>query len=267
MITCVTRNYMNKKFEVKFLVRLALITICFFMMSFKIWADTPINILVDEWPPYHYLNDNNQVKGFASEVFSAVMQEMRLSYHLTLEPFDEVLIRVKEGEVDGSFLAAKDHQRSTFAYFSNEPVYESEWALLTNTKKMGLINKYSDLESLTIGVVKNYVYSPEFIKAKTDHNISLKQYENDSLNYQMLLVGKVDYVVGEKNNSLWFLRHNNLQNKIQVVPSLVIARNPLYFIWSKKRSTQAFADRFSIHLKEYKKTKRYKTLIRQYIHD
>ena len=229
------------------------------------WAQAPMDILVDEWPPYHYLNKNNQVSGFASDVFSAVMGEMGIPFTLTLEPFDSVLSKVKEGKVHGSFLAAEDENRRSFAYFSNEVLYESEWVLLSRKSQGTPIKKYSDLAGLSIGVVKNYIYSPDFLAGTKANNILLMRNASDSLNYQMLFMGKVKYITGEKDNSLWYLKRNNLQDNIQVVPEFVIARNPLYFIWSKKRSSQAFADRFAMFLKDFKKTPKFKELLKNYM--
>ena len=224
-----------------------------------------MRILVDEWPPYHFLSGKTKISGFATDVFKAVMHDMNLPFNLFLLPFDDVLQQVEQGDADWSFLAAKDSKRSTFAYFSMEPIYTSQWVLLTRKYQHHRVARYSDLDSLSIGVVKGYIYSDEFLKGINENNISLQIYANDSLNYQMLFVGRVDYVVGEKDNSLWFLKHNNLQKNIQVVPGFIIASNPLYFIWSKKRSTQKFADEFSVNLKKYKKTSSYKVLLKQYM--
>ena len=92
-------------------------------------------------------------------------------------PWARATLLVKNGKVDAIFPPFKTKEREEFLYFPTEPVSQTRNAIFARKTRRIKINKLEDLKGLTVGIIDQYSYGPEFDRIKGSLKIDLNRTE------------------------------------------------------------------------------------------
>lgn len=245
--------------------RLKKITLIVFLclISFTAIADEhKIHVICDVWPPYQF-SEHGRLGGFSTKVVKEVLTRMGVEIHsLESYPWKRALSMIEKNKVDALFSANYTQERKKFAYYPDEEIVQSPWVVWSREEDGFEYNSLNDLMGKSIGVVRGYSYTPQFLEFIKSHN-NFDEAVDDTTNFKKLNFNRVDVVIAELGNGYSVLKTENIQ---RVVPhkSNPIKVDGLYMIFNKYRISQAFVDRFSNELKKFKQESVYKIWYDEY---
>lgn len=205
------------------------------------------------FPPFEYLDTNNQPNGMGIEVFREVMREAQISYVLEMLSAKECFARLKDGRADLMVGASSNPERKDyilfsvpFAYLYSSFICYKESPILTTSDLRyrrvavteGLLTK-SRLESIP-DIKSMYMPTPihsllatdsgtvevTMLPAKVAHHY-IKELELDRLDVRYAGFEAVDYSIGvSKHNPM-------LLGKVNIAMQNIKANGVYYDIYKK----------------------------------
>lgn len=245
--------------EKKLFVLISILLLC---VSIANGQERVLRVDCDEWPPYQ-LEQGGVITGYSAEVVREVFKAMDQPIEFNLFPWKRALMRIRSGDSDAFFSVGLAEERELFAYYPEEPVFETDWVLWAR-KKAGLkFDSWDDLEGKRLGLVRGYSYTKEFwreIKARTIYEEAL----SDEINFKKLQLGRVDYIVAESGNGYYLHKKLGLKD---IIPLRIksIKNDKLYILFNKNNVTEEFVYRFSEELKRIKTTSSYQAIRDRYL--
>ncbi|MFP4030391.1 MAG: substrate-binding periplasmic protein [Desulfococcaceae bacterium] len=232
-------------------------------------AAPPLRVGTDEWPPYEYTGPDGTVTGFSTDVVRAVMDELGMAYgEIQVLPWARAEAMAFSGELDVLFSASHSDRRLEHCYFPDEPLIESPNVLFIRAEDKDRLrfDALADLRGHTVGIVRDYAYTPEFldfVKANVDHSVAL----DDASNFKLLSRGRVDYIPADLGNGLAMIDQMGLAGKIIPLRNHPIKTSGIYAMFSKKTVKPPTVRQFSKALAEFRKTPEYQRLYDRYFGD
>lgn len=232
-------------------------------------AAQALRVGTDEWPPYEYTGPDGTVTGFSTDVVRAVMDELGLAHgQFQVLPWARAEAMIFSGELDVLFSASHSEKRLENCYFPEEPLIESPNVLFIRAEDEERL-KFDSLEDLrghTVGIVRDYAYTPEFldfVTAHVEHTVAL----DDASNFKLLSLGRVDYIPADLGNGLATIDKMGLAGKIIPLRNHPIKTSGIYVMFSKKTVKPPTVRRFSKALSEFRNTPEYQRLFDRYFGD
>lgn len=223
-----------------------------------------LEIAVDVWHPYEDISDQ-QAPGFSTEVIKNVFQSMGVKLNLKEYPWARGLKNVYEGISDALFTAFPSEERRRHCYYPDEPLAIEKWVLfIRNEEKHNfLFRSYEDLKDKSIGVLRGASVSEEFWAFVKRHK-NYQEVTVDELNFEKLMLGRIDCVVTSHSNGMVLVRKKGLKGKVVPLLTRIIKEDNLYIIFSKKTINPDFVKDFSRELRNFKKTEEYLRIYEKY---
>ncbi|MEP1447327.1 MAG: transporter substrate-binding domain-containing protein [Paraglaciecola sp.] len=222
----------------------------------------------DAWEPYQYIDVGDRVAGLDIELVAAVAEQM--GCHLTYQQgtWVDLLMALKEGEVDILLGASKTESREQFAFFS-DPYRIEEFSLYirkddTQTAEYKTLKDFINNGS-QIGIVGDYVYGPE-VSILLDGADTSKYFVNaimGELNVARLLDGDIDGFLEDSFVGATLLRRKALHEYI-VAHGLTIHTGDAYVMFSQKSVSLEQLSTFNEELQKVKKTEHYQNILDKY---
>lgn len=218
------------------------------------------------YPPYHYIDKDGNLKGLCVEIVNEVCSSMGIDVEYEQNPWSRCIHLVKTGKIDAMMNLFKTKEREGFMiFYDNILAYEIN-AIWThkdnNISYTGDIAK--EIGDGSIGVVKDYSYGDKFDSIKNQLNIDDTS-TNESMLVKKLSSKRLDYIIGNKLVINWLANEQGVLNDIvQLEP--VVSIGGLYIGFSKENSEtlDSVAKTFSEKLKEFKGTDKYNTIVEKY---
>jgi polar amino acid transport system substrate-binding protein len=222
----------------------------------------------DAWEPYQYTDVGNRVAGLDIELVSAVVEGMGCQLTYLQGTWVDLLMALKEGEVDILLGASKTETREQFAFFS--AAYRMEEFSLYIRKGDNMLAEYKTLSDFIkngsrIGIVGDYVYGPDVSTLLDDPETS-KYFVNaimGELNVARLLDGDIDGFLEDSFVGATLIRRKALSNYI-VAHGITIQTGDAYVMFSQKSVTQEQLNAFNIQLAKVKESKAYQDILDKY---
>lgn len=229
-------------------------------------ASDSLQIAASEFPPYEYSDQSLLgVQGFSADLIRIVLKKMnvKIKRH-SIYPWKRGLMMVYRGDIDAIHSASSTEERLKYSWFPQEPLTTSSKVFLIkkeNLKKLKY-ESYEDLIGHTIGIVRGFNYPADFLSfVKTQDNyhevVKIEQL------FDMLRADRLDYIVSEANVANNIVKLKQLQNEI-VILNKPLQIKPMFLIFSKKRVSKSFVDKFSVELKSFKNTDEFFMLCKKY---
>ncbi|QEL57893.1 amino acid ABC transporter substrate-binding protein [Chromobacterium paludis] len=191
----------------------------------------PWQLVADEsFEPYSYLAaDEKTPQGLDVELVSAVMRETGQPFRITLLPWERVKQRLALKQADAGFVFTGTAARRA-EYELVGPLRQGETVFLTlNNGALRDWRSLDDLKPYLIGQVHGYAYDTAFDQAQLNrdtHAASPRQL------VAMLLAGRVDLIVGDKVQLLYFAQQLHAGGQVRVLPKPLVEM-PRYVAFAK----------------------------------
>lgn len=222
----------------------------------------------DAWEPYQYADVGERVAGLDIELVAAVVKGMECQLTYQQGTWVDLLMGLKQGNVDILLGASKTETREQFAFFSDAYRME-EFSLYIRSGDETKMN-YGTLSEFTqngnkIGIVEDYIYGPE-VSTFLDNPDSSKYFVNaimGELNVARLLDGDIDGYLEDSFVGASLLRRKALSSYI-VAQGITIQTGDAYVMFSQKSVTQEQVNGFNTQLKEVKNSGVYQDILNKY---
>ena len=222
----------------------------------------------DAWEPYQYTDVGDRVAGLDIELVSAVVEGMGCQLIYQQGTWVDLLMALKEGEVDILMGASKTETREQFAFFSN--AYRMEEFSLYIRKDDNVRAEYKTVSDFIkngsqIGIVGDYFYG-EDVSSLLDDPQTSKYFVNaimGELNVARLLDDDIDGYLEDSFVGASLLRRKALSNYI-VAHGITIQTGNAYVMFSQKSVTLEQLSDFNIQLEKVKNAKIYQDILDKY---
>jgi polar amino acid transport system substrate-binding protein len=222
----------------------------------------------DAWEPYQYADVGERVAGLDIELVAAVVEGMGCQLTYQQGTWVDLLMALKQGEVDILLGASKTEAREEFAIFSD--AYRMEEFSLYIRKGDKVRATYKTLDEFIqngsrVGIVEDYVYGPD-VSMLLDGDKTSKYFVNaimGELNVARLLDEDIDGYLEDSFVGSSLLRRKALSNFI-VAHGITIQTGNAYVMFSQKSVTQEQLNNFNTQLTKVKSSKVYQDILTKY---
>ncbi len=233
-----------------------------FSLSLNCFANQEITIARGQnFPPYHYIDDNNKEQGFVIETILGAAHNMGLKVTFKQYPWSRCINLVKKGDVDAMMNLFKTEERELFMHFENNIIaYETNsFFTLANAK----IHYNGDLSAILpkkIGTIRNYSYGEKFDSYIFPKNYPLET-EKELINSLINL--RCEIIIGNKLTVQELINQMGYKDKI-ILLKQDVSKDSLYIGFSKAKGHAQLAKQFSKALNEFKSSDEYKNVLQKY---
>ncbi|MDE1714799.1 substrate-binding periplasmic protein [Chromobacterium amazonense] len=194
-------------------------------------GEPPWRLVADaSFEPYSYLGrDGSSAQGLDVELVSAVMRETGTPFRISLLPWERVKLQLAQKEAVAGFVFTGTAERRA-QYELVGPLRTGQTVFITLAQsRLRYWRDLSDLKPYLIGQVHGYSYETDFDKAdleRDQHATTPRQLVS------MLLAGRVDVIVGDKTQLLYFIQQLQAENQVRVL-SKPLVEMPRYVAFAK----------------------------------
>ncbi|WP_461209087.1 substrate-binding periplasmic protein [Desulfocurvus sp. DL9XJH121] len=205
----------------------------------------------DDWPPYEYKEDG-RFKGIAMEILQEALRRIEQPVaSIEQYPWARGLRLLEGGGLDVLCSGVMDTARLGYVRYHQEPLVESRWALFVRSddEERLAVRQLADLDGKALGIVRGYSYSMVVDEYLRTHG-HVVEVSSDRANLELLLRGRVDYVLCDLFNGLDLRRRMGAVRDVEPledVPFLPVVR--VFVLFSRKRVPAALVDRFDEELR------------------
>ncbi|HZX16718.1 MAG TPA: transporter substrate-binding domain-containing protein [Pseudomonas sp.] len=197
----------------------------------------PWKVVGDEqFAPYSFVTiEDDQPRGLDVELVEAVLQEAKIPYSLRLYPWERVKRMIDRSEVAMAFQFAGTPERMQ-QYELVGPIRTGSTVFMTSRKIT--LNDWAELDDLSpyiIGQVRGYAYQSDFDKAELSRDTSA---QNPRQLVSMLLAGRIDVIVGDRVQLMYFVREQRAEKNVHILPKPLVEM-PRYVAFAKGDSGRA----------------------------
>jgi polar amino acid transport system substrate-binding protein len=200
-------------------------------------AAQPWRVVGDEqFAPYSFVTaENDTPRGLDVELVDAVLREAQVPYEIRLYPWKRVKRMLDRGEAQMAFQFAGTPQRQQ-QYELVGPLRSGSTVFMT-TAKTAISNwqTLDDLSPYVIGQVRGYAYEENFDRADLARDTSA---QNPRQLVSMLLAGRIDIIVGDHTQLLYFIREQRALEQVRVLPRPLI-QMPRFVAFAKGDTERA----------------------------
>ncbi len=216
------------------------------------------------YPPYHYVNENGELVGICVEVVENVFDKLGVDIEFEQNSWTRCLHLVEIGKADAMMNLFKTDERSEFMHFDNNVIEYEINALWT--KKENAVNYTGDiLKSIgdkSIGIIKDYSYGEAFDSIKEELNI-----DDTSINEEVLVKklasDRLDFIFGNQLVIKWQADKMGVLDEIKMLEP-VVSKGGLHIGFSKANDLEEVSKKFSDTLESFKESKEYDNIINKY---
>ncbi|QKE62254.1 amino acid ABC transporter substrate-binding protein [Aquipseudomonas campi] len=200
------------------------------------WAEEWRVVGDEQFAPYSFVSlDSDTPQGLDVELVRAVMDEAGLAYSLRLYPWERVKRMLDRGEVAMAFQFAGTPERMA-QYELVGPIRTGSTVFMT--RRALAIQDWQELEDLqphVIGQVRGYSYAADFDQADLARDTSA---QNPRQLVSMLLAGRIDIIIGDRTQLLYFVREQRAQEQVRILPRPLVEM-PRYVAFAKGDTARA----------------------------
>ena len=222
----------------------------------------------DAWEPYQYVDVGERVAGLDIELIATVVEDMGCQLTYQQGTWVDLLMALRQGEVDILLGASKTQAREKFALFSD--AYRMEEFALYVRKNDKVRASYETISEFSknnsrIGIVEDYVYGPDVSMLLDDPETS-KYFVNaimGEINVARLLDEDIDGYFEDSFVGASLLRRKALSKYI-VAHDITIKTGNAYVMFSQISVTPEQLNDFNTQLEKVKNSKVYQDILDKY---
>ena len=229
------------------------------LSSHPSFADT-LRQAATPYPPFTIINGNT-VHGIDMEIIHKMAKELGHTIKLVPCPWKRCLKMMEQGELDLLASVLYQQEREKYmAYIKPQYIHVSH-VFYTKKGSPIKIEKYHHLKSLVIG---RELGAANFEPFDSDPSINKQDFLNNDQMLKLLLLGRVDAVVGEGTMLSYMASKNSLRNKITLQSFKQIGRAG-HFTLSRKSKYIDKEDEFNRAMKKLSQNGHLQETINKYL--
>jgi len=157
-----------------------------------------LNIYTEELPPYNFLDSENNVGGFSTEILRHILDQSGVAYKIELFPWQ----RAYQMAIDGSnacvySTTVTDERRPLFKWVT--PLVKDNWVLLSQKNRGLKITSLEDAKAYKIGGYRESARAIFMQKLGFDLDLA----SNDIANARKLNAGHIDLLISTERGARW----------------------------------------------------------------
>lgn len=199
-----------------------------------------------KYPPYEFLDDNNQPSGFSVELSEALARIMGLSVEIRLDSWDSMREALDSGKIQ--MLQGMSYSKERAEQFDFSPPYTLIQHSIFMRDGIASVMSLEDLKGKEVMVQRNGIMHDFLNSNETEIIPVLTNYQADAL--RQVASGKYDYAIVAHLPGLYFVREYGLSN-VKPVGSPVAVQKYCYAV---SKGNQDLIARISEGLAILKKT-------------
>ncbi|WP_353096157.1 EAL domain-containing protein [Tissierella praeacuta] len=162
-------------------------------------------------PPYEYIDENGNYKGYNVDIIKAVADEMDLDIEIIPMAWNDAIIALDNKEIDGIIGMSQSKDRLEKYRFTSQTI-NNEQVIFTG-KDTVHINELNDLVGLRVAYQKND-YNESLIIKLSD----IMEFPKETLEEALVALenGEVDAVLGNKLVGTYHLQKNKMSKMIKI---------------------------------------------------
>jgi polar amino acid transport system substrate-binding protein len=222
-----------------------------------------LRIATGELPPY--ATEERADQGIALNIVRRAYESAGYSVQFTFLPWSRAQLETQQGLWDASaHWGASAERRAKFLLSDN--LLTEQWQMLHRRDTKFDWQQTTDLRAYTLGLVRDYTYTPELWAEVRAGRQKFEQPSNDVSSLRMLLAGRVDVVPLERNVACDLMaKHLNQtdQARLMMHPRLMTDSFTTHVIYPpQKPGSEALRQAFNRGLQKLKASGEYKRLLR-----
>ncbi|WMM25356.1 transporter substrate-binding domain-containing protein [Tissierella sp. MB52-C2] len=166
----------------------------------------------NNYPPYEFIDNNQNFRGFNVDIIRAIAIELGLEIELIPNDWDNTMISLKNGEIDGIQGMTITPERSRTYDFTEEIVINSQNIFVL--KDTSYIKDIRDLDGKRVAIQANDVTN-EIIRSIPNLDIIEKVNQLEAL--ESLLSGEVDAFIGNRLTGIFYVQTFDLTETVKIV--------------------------------------------------
>ncbi len=229
--------------------------ICF---SVPVWvAAQELKVAANQWPPY--VDEKLLEHGLSANIVKEALIKAGYSVNFEINEWSTVLEKTISGDYDVIAGAWYTDERAERLAFS-EPFITNDVKFIKRRGSGERFVELSDLNGLTIGIVKDYAYGPKFSELK-----NIKKHVKDSVygSIRDLIAGDVDLVLADERVAIYEINQNIFGSfkKIEFLEKSFATRELRIAVSKKHPEHEAVTKAFNKAISEMKKDGTYDDII------
>lgn len=244
--------------------RVFVVMIFILLYATGIWAEEPLVIVTDPWPPYTVEIDGD-IRGTDVEITQAVFRQLGIPVNIQFYPWKRCLMMVETQKADAILDASITPERQAFLYFPDEPVSEGITVFFIKKGRTIPFTALDDLNGLRVGAGLGYSYCDDIDQASfMEHAERVPTLEQ---NFKKLLADRLDVVVEVDAVGYFTAKQMGILDQITIIPHASYCQGGNYLAFSKKSGHDQLASQFSTALQAFKLTDEYTHILQTYGQD
>ncbi|VXC80288.1 Amino acid ABC transporter substrate-binding protein [Pseudomonas sp. 8Z] len=176
---------------------------CLFLLPWPLYGSEPLRIVTEELPPYS-MTVNGKLGGMATELVQAVLDEIGESTHIQVMPWARAYDTALNGHNVLIYSIARTPAREALFTWV-EPIAAGNWKLYSLNPNLRL-NSLDEARHYQIATVKDDVAEQFLLDHGFEIGKNLQSSNRYDLNYEKLLMGRVDLWIVNETNANYIVR-------------------------------------------------------------
>ena len=195
----------------------SLIMFNFLTLSITIFANTHLSIVIGEWPPFNYTNENNQIVGSTTDLVKKVLKQVNISYSIRSYPWARsMLIAQGSGNVMIYSIYQTPERFNKFQWICPlSPPVKTFLYRLESRKDLD-ISSLSQAKNYRIGVHRNSSTHEFLVKKGFAAGDNLDLIADGKINTRKFLAKRLDFIVETEFSVKQRLKNLNMSTDIVV---------------------------------------------------
>jgi arginine transport system substrate-binding protein len=170
------------------------------------------------YPPFEYIDESGQIKGFDIDIANALCQQMKAQCTFSNQSFNSLIPSLQLGKFDALISAlGVTAEREKQVSFTNS-YYEPSGSFVALSSKKYML---ADLAGKTIGVQQSSTFE-KYIQDKYAGKVSIKSYASIQDAFLDLISGRVDIVLADTPIALAWLKQNDNSKQYGIVDKPIV---------------------------------------------
>lgn len=221
----------------------------------------PYKVCTNDWPPFTMM-ENGEVRGIDADLLGLVLNNLGVSYQISLEPWKRCLHRMQHNDLDILLDAFYSEERAKIMIYPSEPTAETSLVLFYAKARPYSVSSVADLSGLRVGTEPGYAYAnDEFMNGS--HFIR-EDAPSLEANFGKLMLGRVDLVITDRIVGLYTARALGIESQIDYNPQSLFKNDSVYALIHRQSPLASRAAEFDAELKHVKASPEYQQILRRY---
>lgn len=199
----------------------------------------------DHWPPYYFKNAKGQLTGTDVELLRSVLLELGYQLKITVDIPRKRLISGANKHGYNTLLGASYTEGRAANYYFSIPYRTEKASIFFIKPSIKQVKNFKALmKSDYIGSINMAAFFGEEVEAfKNNNKDKLVHPQNSAQQLNLLLKGRVDYILGDTLHHKALIAQKKLNNISQ--SHYYVSQNPIHFMFLKSDFSEEFVDSFN----------------------